>query len=192
MIQFSDTPERTEHDDRRKAEHVLSHIKYQGLTEASLREKLELKSAQEEALETNAEMDHVEQKERRRLRDKQTEGSSFAANGLYDKPSAYITHLLKSLPEDEKLTRRQTLFMVKFAEACDEAWEDEQKPPHERRTHHILLLGVGGSGKTHLVQKLVFRAMEHIWPNTSPDSPSMPIVASSNAQAPDGISSVSP
>ena len=56
-------------------------------------------------------------------------------------------------------------------------------PPEERRIHHLLLLGAGGTGKTHVVQNLVFKAVEYIWPNTSPDSPSMLIVASSNAQA---------
>ena len=104
-------------------------------------------------------------------------------DGLYAKPSAFIRTLIAELPEKEKLTRRQTLFMVKFVEACDEAWEDEAKMPQDRRIHHMLLLGAGGTGKTHVVQKLIFKAVEYIWPNESPDSPSMLVVASSNAQA---------
>ena len=73
--------------------------------------------------------------------------------------------------------------MVKFSQACDEAWEDEDKPPEQRRTNHILLLGAGGTGKTHVVQNLVFKAVEYIWPNETAQSPSMLVVASSNAQA---------
>merc|ERR1712079_821891 len=73
--------------------------------------------------------------------------------------------------------------MVKFAQFCDEAWEDEDKPPERRRVHHMLLLGAGGTGKTHVVQNLVFKAVEYIWPNETAESPSMLVVASSNAQA---------
>lgn len=47
----------------------------------------------------------------------------------------------------------------------------------------MLLLGAGGTGKTHVVQNLVFKAVEYIWPNETVESPSMLVVASSNAQA---------
>ena len=152
--------------------------------DASVQEKLELKQLQAAALETNTEEDHIETKKpQRRLRHKQGAHASFAKDGLYEKPSGFIRHLLEELPPAERLTRRQTLFMVKFAEACDAAWEDERKPPEQRRVHHMLLLGAGGTGKTHVVQNLVFKAVEYIWPNVSADSPSMLIVASSNAQA---------
>ena len=77
----------------------------------------------------------------------------FANQEVYATPSAYITSLIKALPDSGKLTRDQTLFMVCFAQACDAAWADEAKPPHERKVHHLLLLGQGGSGKTHVVQK---------------------------------------
>ena len=86
----------------------------------------------------------------------------FAGQEIYATPSAYIRALIAGLPENEKLTRDQTLFMVRFAKACDDAWADEAKPPRERKTHHLLLLGQGGSGKTHVVQKLVFRAVNFI------------------------------
>ena len=108
----------------------------------------------------NAEEDHIEKvaKPTHRVRGKQPPVASFASEGLYERPSAFIRHLISQLPANEKLTRRQTLFMVKFSQACDVAWEDEDKPPEQRRTNHILLLGAGGTGKTHVVQNLVFKS----------------------------------
>ena len=73
--------------------------------------------------------------------------------------------------------------MVRCAAAHGAAWEDEAKPPHERRTHHLLVLGQGGSGKTHVVQNNVFEAVHHLWPPTSHASPALMVVAFSNAQA---------
>ena len=73
--------------------------------------------------------------------------------------------------------------MVRFAKCCDEAWEDDKKPPHERKTHHLLLLGQGGSEKTHVVQKLVFKVVEFLWPAESKAEPTLMVVASSNAHA---------
>ncbi len=70
--------------------------------------------------------------------------------------------------------------MARFSAACDAAWADEQLPPDQRNVHHILLLGQGGSGKTHVVQQLVFTAVDFIWP---PVEPTLMVVASSNAQA---------
>ena len=54
MKEKSDIGERTEEMERRKAEHILTHNKYQALTEASVQDKLEKKRTQESALETNA------------------------------------------------------------------------------------------------------------------------------------------
>ena len=118
----------------------------------------------------NAEEDHddVASRPTKRLRGKQAPVASFATEKLYDTPSAFIRHLVTQLPADERLTREQLLFMMKFAQACDEVWEDEKQPPEQRRTHHILLLGAGGTGKTHVVQQLVFKAVEYIWPNETP------------------------
>lgn len=107
----------------------------------------------------------------------------FDAQDVYSLPSAYIAALIEDLPEDQRLTRDQTLFMVRFARCCDEAWEDEQKEPNQRRVHHLLLLGQGGSGKTHVVQKLVFQAVMYIWPPDENGALSLMVVASSNAQA---------
>ena len=107
----------------------------------------------------------------------------FSNQDVYATPSAYISALICKLPTDEQLTRDQTLFVARFAQACDEAWKDEQKPPNQRKVHHMLLLGQGGSGKTHVVQKLVFTAVCYIWPSQNEDEPTLMVVASSNAQA---------
>ena len=138
----------TEKTERHRAEAALWRGKYKDLADAPIQEKLELKKIQEEALEVNAEEDHLENipKPTRRIRGKQPPVASFASEGLYEKPSAYIRHLISQLPENKMLTRRQTLFLVKFSQACDEAWEDEDKPPEQRRIYHILLLGAGGTG----------------------------------------------
>ena len=151
--------EKTESMERHRAAGVVWRSKYQGLADAPLGEKLELKKIQEEALEVNAEEDHIDEvpKPTHRLRGKQPAVASFASEGLYQTPSAFIRHLVSQLPAKERLTRRQTLFMVKFAQFCDEAWEDEDKPPERRRVHHMLLLGAGGTGKTHVVQNLYSR-----------------------------------
>ena len=45
------------------------------------------------------------------------------------------------------------------------------------------MFGQAGSGKTHVVQKLVFEAVQFIWPARSIDEPTLMVVASSNAQA---------
>ena len=102
---------------------------------------------------------------------------------LYRKPSAFIKALVANLPSEERLTRDQTLFVTNFAKACDDAWEDSEKPATERRVHHILLLGQGGSGKSHVVQKVIFTASEFIWPCENQNTPTLVVVAASNAQA---------
>ena len=82
------------------------------------------------------------------------------------------------------MTRDQSLFMARFAQCCDAAWEDEREAqPSKRRVHHLLLLGQGGSGKTHVVQKLVFKVVQFIWPKKSDTEQTLMVVASSNAQA---------
>ena len=109
--------------------------------------------------------------------------AAFGPQEVYRTPSAYVAALIAVLPSDQRLTRDQTLFMARFAEACDIAWEDEKKPAHERQTHHILILGQGGSGKTHVVQNLVFKVVDFLWPATSKAEPTLMVVASSSAQA---------
>ena len=109
------------------------------------------------------------------------EAATFSTQDVYRTPSAYIAALVADLPAKERLTRDQSLFMARFAQCCDAAWEDEGKPPSERRVHHILLLGQGGSGKTHVVQRLVFKAVLFIWPSDAGQT--LMVVAASNAQA---------
>ena len=107
----------------------------------------------------------------------------FAVQDLYQTPSAYIKALIHELSSCQRLTSDQTRFVVDFADTCDKVWEDENKPPHERRSHHKLLLGQGGSGKTHVVQNLIFQAVNFIWPAANKEQPTLMVVASSNAQA---------
>ena len=111
--------------------------------------------------------------------------ASFANQTVFTTPGAFIADLVQKLPEKERLTRDQMLFVARFASACDEAWKDEttKKPPCERKVHHILLLGQGGSGKTHVVQNIVFKAVQYIWPSESKSEPTMMVCAASNAQA---------
>ena len=116
---------------------------------------------------------------------KDPEPASFDEAGVHATPSAYIMDLVAGLPEDKRLTRDQIIFAMRFADACDQVWRDEKNgtPCHQRKVHHILLLGQGGSGKTHVVQELVFKAVNHIWPEESKASPSLVVAAFSNAQA---------
>ena len=69
----------------------------------------------------------------------------FANQSVYASPSAYIVALIAALPPDQQLTSDQALFMARFAAICDEVWKDEGKPPHQRKVHHILLLGQGSN-----------------------------------------------
>ena len=97
-------PVLTEKTELHRAEGVLWRGKYKSLADAPVQEKLELKNIQEEALEVNAEEDHTEQvaKPAHRLRRKQPLVASFASEGLYERPSAFIRHLLSQLPRSEK------------------------------------------------------------------------------------------
>ena len=86
--------------------------------------------------------------------------------------------MTNGLPGGQELTEGQMQFVVDFASACDNAWDDMSKPVQERRQHLVILLGQGGSGKTHVVQNIVFPAVQFIWPEDA-----LQVVASSNAQA---------
>ena len=151
--------------------------------------KLDFLNQQVERLEINQKEDCIEEPAARQARRPSNlpgglpPNATFATQGVFRTPSAFISALMADLPKAKKLTRDQTLFMAAFAKACDEAWEDQEKEPKERRLHHILLLGQGGSGKTHVVQNLVFAAVVFIWPSPSAGEPSLVVVAASNAQA---------
>ena len=68
-------------------------------------------------------------------------GATFKTQNVFAKPSDFIKKLLDDLPRKERLARDQTLFMARFAQACDHAYEDDDKVPSERKPCHILLLG---------------------------------------------------
>lgn len=109
-------------------------------------------------------------------------GATFDPAGVYSRPSQCVLALVNSLPSTLQLSRDQMLFVAQFAEACDAAWDDMEKPPSERGLYHFLLLGQGGSGKTHVVQNIIFRAVDFIWPPIAGQS-RLVVCASSNAQA---------
>ena len=90
----------TEKTEVHRAEGALWRSKFQSLANSPVQEKLELKSIQEAALEVNAQEDHIEEvaKPAHRLRGKQPLVASFASEGLYERPSAFIRHLLSQLP----------------------------------------------------------------------------------------------
>ena len=102
-------PVLTEKTEQHRAEGTLWRGRYQKLADAPVHEKLDLKRIQEEALEVNAEEDHIERIEKptRRLRGKHSPVASFASEGLYERPSAFIRHLISQLPADARLSRLQ-------------------------------------------------------------------------------------
>jgi hypothetical protein len=107
--------------------------------------------------------------------------SRFSDQGLYAKPSDLVVAMVKNLPRKKQLTEDQTLFMARFADICDKIYDQQAKPPEERHVYHMLLLGQGGSGKTFVVQELVFVALHYIWPPQEGET--LHVVAASNAQA---------
>ena len=174
---------------RRRAEvHARDAECYHTLRAASVQQHRALEAKQTAALEVNTEEDNIESAPEM-VRPTQSypglpPGATFATQQVYATPSAFIRALIQELPPDQRLTRDQTLFLTKFAAACDVAYEDSNTPPSERRPPtHILLLGQGGSGKTHVVQKLVFVTVDFVWPPSSANEPTLIVVAGSNAQA---------
>ena len=164
---------------------------YCRLSSAENAELLDFLAAQRDKLRANpdeADPDVVEHAVASGAGASESPQARFEWQRFFARPSALVVDLVQHLPAGEKLTRDQTLLVARFAKACDEAWEDETKPPDQRRTHHLLLLGQGGSGKTHVVQNIVFKAVELIWPPASRAEPTLMVCAASNAQA-KGISS---
>ena len=107
----------------------------------------------------------------------------FQDQKLYEKPSHLVLAMMTALPCDRQLSEDQTLFMLRFADVLDKVYDEEQrKPPENRGVYHILLLGQGGSGKTHIVQNLIFPIVHFIWPAEGEED-SMMVVAAKNAQA---------
>ena len=106
---------------------------YAGLAGATEDKHLELIGIQVERMEVSHDDAELDVGGAERGSDELLEGparpASFSDQDVYKTPSAYISHLIASLPLEERLTRDQTLFMVRFAACCDDAWEDEKKPP---------------------------------------------------------------
>ena len=54
---------------------------------------------------------------------------AFSEQGVHATPSALIKDLVQKLPEHQRLNQDQMLFMARFAQVCDQAYEDRTKPP---------------------------------------------------------------
>ena len=100
----------------------------------------------------------------------------FAPNDAIRRPSDYVALLAKKFEEGcvdpttgnrvpRRLKRDQTLFLAKFAQACNAVWEDDkdEKPQERRQTFQMLLMGQGGSGKTAIVQEIVLPAIDFLF-----------------------------
>ena len=61
-------------------------------------------------------------------------------------------------------------------------WQEQRLPPEQRGVYHLLLLGQGGSGKTHIVQNILFPVMLFIWPPEGGQE-TLKVVAAKNSQA---------
>ena len=96
----------------------------------------------------------------------------------------FLLNFLVSIEFDEKLNlvEKQTQGQ-RFVEVLDTVYEQESThPPEKRNVYHMLLLGQGGSGKTHIVQNIVFPVVHFIWPPEE-EQPTLMVVAAKNAQA---------
>ena len=109
--------------------------------------------------------------------------ATWEKQAVYERPSELIRAMVAAFPDEEQLTFDQVMFVAEFANACDCVFENVKKLPKDRRVHHILLLGQGGFGKTHVMQNLVFDVVGFIWPPKALGEPTMHVVAFSNAQA---------
>ena len=107
----------------------------------------------------------------------------FTDQKVYATPSAMLSDMVANLPITGRLNEDQMLFVLRFGDILDTVWKEEQELPPERRSvYHMLLLGQGGSGKTHVVQNLIFPVVHFIWP-PSKEEESLMVVAAKNSQA---------
>jgi len=85
----------------------------------------------------------------------------------------------------KKLTRDQVIFLIGFANACNNVWEDEcnETPMESRREYAFLLMGQGGSGKTAIVQEIVLPSIDFVFPPEQQHGSSSIVVCASWAQA---------
>jgi len=120
----------------------------------------------------------------------------FSNDGRWRRPSDYIAYLAAefeagntTLPGKEKkkkkLTRDQVIFLIGFANACNNVWEDEcnETPMESRREYAFLLMGQGGSGKTAIVQEIVLPSIDFVFPPEQQHGSSSIVVCASWAQA---------
>jgi hypothetical protein len=107
----------------------------------------------------------------------------FSTQNVYEKPSDLVKDLVAALPPKQRLNEDQDCFIQRFAEVLDTVYAQENTTaPEKRHVYHMLLLGQGGSGKTHIVQNIVFPVVHFIWPSEGEQSTLM-VVAAKNAQA---------
>ena len=89
----------------------------------------------------------------------------FTDQNIYANPSDMLSDMVANLPSNRRLNEDQHIFILRFADVLDTVWkEDQDLPPERRSVYHMLLLGQGGSGKTHIVQNLIFPVVHFIWP----------------------------
>ena len=81
--------------------------------------------------------------------------------------------LVKQTCRDES---KSSSYAEMKSQSCVILMVSQLHPPHERKVHHILLLGQGGSGNKHVMQNLVFDAVLFIWPPLSADEPTLHVV----------------
>ena len=107
----------------------------------------------------------------------------FSTQNVYEKPSDLVKDLVAALPPKQRLNEDQDCFIQRFAEVLDTVYAQENTTaPEKRHVYHMLLLGQGGSGKTRIVQNIVFPVVHFIWPSEGEQSTLM-VVAAKNAQA---------
>ena len=91
--------------------------------------------------------------------------------------------MVDNLPLDRRLNEDQSLFMLRFGDVLDTVYQEEHDlPPEKRSVYHLLLLGQGGSGKTYVVQNLIFPVVHFLWPPEAQRETLM-VVAAKNSQA---------
>ena len=139
-------------------------------------------------VEANVENDEREATSRRRilcelLPTLPRDCARFTDQNIYAKPSHMLTDMVANLPANRRLNEDQKIFMLRFGDVLDTVWREEQTLPPERRSvYHMLLLGQGGSGKTYIVQNLIFPVVHFLWP-PSVNEDSLMVVAAKNSQA---------
>lgn len=107
----------------------------------------------------------------------------FTDQTIYAQPSDMLKDMIENLPEGRRLNEDQHIFMLRFGTVLNTVYREEQElAPENRSVFHLLLLGQGGSGKTHIVQNLIFPVVQFIWP-TQQDEDALMVVAAKNAQA---------